>query len=179
MFRHLVISLLAMAHVACSRYLMYLTGCVISKHLPPRKLYLGTSRQHNVVPEQNLVTDITHVALAFMNSEMFNQVEPHSWPLFTTVDSVRSKFSPGTAIMVAIGGWGDTEGFPNAAATVTSRKRFAQNVKAMIEYTGADGMPIELFPRSSLLIQSGVDIDWEYPGLVTFYVRGFPSATRI
>lgn len=143
-------------------------------------VYLGTSRQHYVVPEeQHLVADITHVALAFMNSEMFNQIEPHSWPLFTTVDSARSKFSPGTAIMVAIGGWGDTKGFPHAAATVTSRKRFAQNVKAMIECTGADGMPIKLLPRSSLLIRLGVDIDWEYPGLVTVYVRGFPSATRI
>ena len=104
-----------------------------------------------------------------MNSETFNQDEPHSWPLFTTVDSTRSKFSPDTAIMIAIGGWGDTEGFSNAAATATCRKQFARNVKAMVEYTGADGKPMPMFLTFRLLIHSGVDIDWEYPGLVTHH----------
>lgn len=50
--------------------------------------------------------------------------------------------------MVAIGGWGDTAGFNIAAATDTTRKLFAHNVKIMVDVTGADG----------------VDIDWEYPG---------------
>lgn len=41
--------------------------------------------------------------------------------------------------MVAIGGWGDTAGFDIAAATDTTRKLFAHNVKVMIDATGADG----------------------------------------
>jgi GH18 family chitinase len=41
--------------------------------------------------------------------------------------------------MIAIGGWGDTEGFSKAAATVSSRKLFAKNVKAMVDRTRADG----------------------------------------
>ena len=41
--------------------------------------------------------------------------------------------------MVAIGGWGDTAGFEVAAATATSRKLFAHNVKLMVDATGADG----------------------------------------
>lgn len=73
-------------------------------------------------------------------------------------------FSRGTAVMIAIGGWGDTEGFSDAAATTTSRKRFARDVKLMIEHTGADGTPITLHLTSNVLIQLGVDIDWEYPG---------------
>ncbi|RDW89354.1 hypothetical protein BP6252_01386 [Coleophoma cylindrospora] len=116
--------------MAKPRYIMYLTG------------------QHDVVPEKPLVSGITHVALAFMRSSTFNDPAPTSWPLFTTVDKVRTQFSNGTAIMVAIGGWGDTEGFSKAAATDSSRQLFAQNVKAMVASSGADG----------------VDIDWEYPG---------------
>ncbi|KAK4943456.1 hypothetical protein LTR10_016947 [Elasticomyces elasticus] len=113
-----------------ARYVMYLTG------------------QHNHVPDLSLVKDITHVILAFMRSEVFNPEDPPEWPLFTTVNDVRAQFTPGTSIMVAIGGWGDTVGFSAAAADESGRKRFAKNVRAMIDATGADG----------------VDIDWEYPG---------------
>lgn len=74
-----------------------------------------------------------------MQSSVFNQANPSSWPLFTTVDTVRSQFAKDTNIMVAIGGWGDTEGFSKAAATEKSRKVFAENVKAMVDSTGADG----------------------------------------
>lgn len=96
-------------------------------------------RQHYVVPDLSLVSDVTHVALAFMRSSIFNVPDGSEWPLFTTVEEVRRQFSNGTAVMVAIGGWGDTTGFSKAAATDSSRKLFARNVKAMIEKTGADG----------------------------------------
>jgi GH18 family chitinase len=105
-------------------------------------------RQHSVVPELTLVENVTHVALAFMRSEIFNEENRTTWPLFTTVDEVRTKFMNGTVVQVAIGGWGNTDGFEQAARTEDSRRLFANNVKAMIDKTGADG----------------VDIDWEYPG---------------
>lgn len=85
-----------------------------------------------------------------MRSSTFNTPDVSEWPLFTTVEAARSQFAKGTAIMVAIGGWGDTIGFSEAAATESSRKLFAQNVKAMVEHTGADGkssMNIFLHPR--------------------------------
>lgn len=74
-----------------------------------------------------------------MQSSIFNQAAPKEFPLFTSIPSVRSQFVEGTSIMVAIGGWGDTEGFSVAAATNESRKLFAKNVKAMVDFTGADG----------------------------------------
>ncbi|CZR59117.1 related to extracellular chitinase [Phialocephala subalpina] len=125
-----IATIVATASTANARYIMYLTG------------------QHNLVPEPSLVKDITHVAIAFMQSSTFNRERPTSWPFFTSVEDVRSRFAPGTAIMVAIGGWGDTAGFAEAARSDHNRKLFAQNVKAMVDATGADG----------------VDIDWEYPG---------------
>jgi GH18 family chitinase len=74
-----------------------------------------------------------------MRSSTFNKLDVSKWPLFTTVEQVRPKFANGAKIMIAIGGWGDTAGFSLAASTDSSRKRFARNVKAMIEHTGADG----------------------------------------
>jgi GH18 family chitinase len=67
------------------------------------------------------------------------------WPLFTTVEDVGAKFSPRTKIMVAIGGWGDTEGFSVAAASEESRGLFARNVRDMLKDTGADGMYLSLY----------------------------------
>lgn len=87
--------------------------------------------------------------MAFMPSGIFNEKDPDlSWPLFLSVDDVRALFRPNTKVMVAIGGWGDTEGFTAAARDEASRQLFAGNVAKMVEATGADG----------------VDIDWEYPG---------------
>lgn len=101
---------------------------------------LTASRQHNVVPESPLVENITEVALAFMRSDTFNNPTQSEWPIFTTIDEVRPKFANGTIIQVAIGGWGDTDGFSAAAKTEESRKLFAKNVRAMLDTTGADGM---------------------------------------
>ena len=92
-----------------------------------------------MVPQQSLLSEVTHVSLAFMQSDHFNQAQPTSWPLFTTVNSTRSKFPSGTTVMVSIGGWGDTAGFSRAAATESGRKLFAMNVKAMVDATEADG----------------------------------------
>lgn len=74
-----------------------------------------------------------------MRPGLFNQHQPASWPLFTTVEKVRSELAPGTKVMVAIGGWGDTEGFSEGARTEEGRKLFAENVGRMVEAVGADG----------------------------------------
>ncbi|KFY08854.1 hypothetical protein V492_05849, partial [Pseudogymnoascus sp. VKM F-4246] len=117
---------------------------------PKPKCLMYLTGQHNIVPDASLVSEITHVALAFMTPAVFNQPDPATatFPFFTTVDAIRSKFAAGTKVMIAIGGWGDTKGFSVGAATDESRNLFAQNIKQMVASTGADG----------------VDIDWEYPG---------------
>jgi GH18 family chitinase len=141
----------AMASTVNARYVMYLTGFVIVDlstvfisfllfWLVSIRCLIKSARQHDVVPKQHLVSDLTHVNLAFMPSSAFNVAEPpSSWSLFTTVEKVRSQFPPSTSVMISIGGWGDTVGFSQAAATETSRKLFAKNVKAMVDATGADG----------------------------------------
>ncbi|KAK2790447.1 hypothetical protein FQN53_009470 [Emmonsiellopsis sp. PD_33] len=121
---------------ADKKYIMYLTG------------------QHPSPPsDPAMVKDITHVALSFLSPGAFNNATANAttadaYGLFTSVDKVRGQFAQGTKVMVAIGGWGDTEGFSVAARNESSRKRWAENVKGMVEGLGVDG----------------VDIDWEYPG---------------
>lgn len=100
------------------------------------------------MPSVDQLEHITHVALAFMSSDVFNtDHEQSSWPLFMAVEDARHHFVSKTKVMVAIGGWGDTQGFSEAALTDASRKKFAKNVARMVKDTGADG----------------IDVDWEYP----------------
>ena len=108
---------------------------------------LMTYRQHNVIPELPLVSRVTHVALAFMRSEIFNVQGQSDWPLFTSVADVRPKFAKGTIVQVAVGGWSNTDGFSQAAKTNESRRLFARNIKAMVDATGADGGCYRLFLR--------------------------------
>ncbi|KEY75212.1 hypothetical protein S7711_07128 [Stachybotrys chartarum IBT 7711] len=128
------------------------------------KLLMYLTGQHPIVPSRDLASSITHVILAFMNSNTFNVDEPpNEFPLFTTVDEVRAQFDSGTKVMVAIGGWGDTLGFETAARNETSRKRWARAVRAMVDATGADG----------------VDLDWEYPGGNRDDYKLIPNSERL
>lgn len=74
-----------------------------------------------------------------MSPGIFNDPLRADWPLFTTVDHVRTQFPRETKVMIAIGGWGDTIGFSVAAVTDATRKVFAENVARMVADTGADG----------------------------------------
>ncbi|KAI1206966.1 glycoside hydrolase family 18 protein [Annulohypoxylon truncatum] len=128
--------------------LLALTAAMASAMAPLRNIMYLTG-QHPIAPDLALSSPITHVAMAFMGPDIFNQEQASStWPLFMSVSEARSKFRPGTKMMVAIGGWGDSAGFDTAARTDENQARFARNIAAMVRDTGADG----------------VDIDWEYPG---------------
>jgi GH18 family chitinase len=100
------------------------------------------SSQHPVTPDVDQLQHVTHAILAFMGSSIFNEPGRSDWPLFgdyKDVSHIRPRFSPGTKIMVAIGGWGDTFGFSAAALNEKSRKDFADNVARMVFATGVDG----------------------------------------
>ncbi|KAJ4246630.1 hypothetical protein NW762_013573 [Fusarium torreyae] len=130
------------------RCIMYLTGHI---------------SQHDIVPPKNELQEISHVIIAFMRSEFFNvDDQPDEYPLFTSISDVWNRVPDHTKVMVAIGGWGDTRGFEEAAKTEFSRKRWARQVAAMLDATGADG----------------VDIDWEYPGGNRDDYKEIPNSER-
>lgn len=58
------------------------------------------SRQHDGVPDKTMISEVGYVALAFMRSSTFNELEQSTWPLFTTVERARKKFVKGTVTMV-------------------------------------------------------------------------------
>lgn len=101
------------------------------------------SRQHDVIPDNvDLLLPITHVALAFMRSDIFLEDNRTEWPIFRSVKSTRDAFldagAPVPTVLVAIGGWGDTS-FSQAAQNDTTRNAFARNIAKMVDATGADG----------------------------------------
>ncbi|KAG6178638.1 hypothetical protein E4U36_006261 [Claviceps purpurea] len=123
---------------------------ILGSDAPDLRCVMYLTGQHtDVPPNASTQQDISHVVLAFMGSDVFNteEAEPE-YPLFTTIGKTRQQFHADVKIMVAIGGWGDSLGFEKACRDEASRKRWCNNVKHMIDTTGADG----------------VDIDWEYPG---------------
>ncbi|KAL2073872.1 hypothetical protein VTL71DRAFT_11198 [Oculimacula yallundae] len=99
------------------------------------------------LPNRTVTAGIDTVIMAFANSSLF--VSPAgTYKPFEPVSTMRSRFDDGTKVMVALGGWGDTDGFTAGAATAESRADFAKNVANMINTLGFDG----------------VDVDWEYAG---------------
>jgi len=60
------------------------------------------------------------------------------------------KENPGFTVLVSVGGWLWSTNFSDIALTAESRKRFIQSVMEFLERYDLDGL----------------DIDWEYPGMV-------------
>ncbi|KLO92308.1 extracellular chitinase [Fusarium fujikuroi] len=143
-------------------FLALVTATAVSQGEPFRCIMYLTG-QHDIVPSKSELQDVSHVILAFMRSETFNvDNKPQDYPLFTSVSDVRKRFPGGTKVMIAIGGWGDTQGFEEAAKNETTRKRWARQVAAMVTVTGADG----------------IDIDWEYPGGNRDDYKQIPNSQR-
>ncbi|KNG80328.1 class V chitinase [Aspergillus nomiae NRRL 13137] len=93
--------------------------------------------------------------MAFANSSIFNSDSSPKFEPFEPVEAMRKRFVPDIKVMVAIGGWGDTNGFSEGAKDDGSRARYAKNVATMIDNLGIDGVDTESW---------ALDIDWEYPG---------------
>lgn len=95
-----------------------------------------------------MTAGITHVITAFANSSLFTTDPVGTYTPFMDLTDVRALFDNGTKLCIAIGGWGDTEGFRAGAASEESRALYAQNIAATLDTHGFDC----------------VDMDWEYPG---------------
>ncbi|KAL5049930.1 hypothetical protein BDW71DRAFT_216818 [Aspergillus fruticulosus] len=131
MLRHAALALAALQCVAGLRFAMYIDEWHV-----------------NGLPGSNQTQGITHAIMAFAKSTDFTADSAPVFKPFEPVSTFRSRFSPDTKVMIAIGGWGDSAGFSAGAKDEASRERYAKNVASMLDGTGFDG----------------VDIDWEYPG---------------
>lgn len=55
------------------------------------------------------------------------------------ISTIRTEFK-NAKVMIAVGGWGDTIGFSQAAKDDASIQKFANDIKTMLTTTGADGV---------------------------------------
>ena len=85
---------------------------------------------------------------AFANSSLFLAEAQESYVPFMPLAEVRAMFDNSTKVCMAIGGWGDTDGFSKGSATNATRAVYARKVAQTMTDLGYDC----------------VDVDWEYPG---------------
>jgi len=57
----------------------------------------------------------------------------------TPISTWRSEY-PNAKIMIAVGGWGDTIGFSQAAKDDAAIQKFGSDIQSMLTTTGADGV---------------------------------------
>lgn len=102
---------------------------------------LTISRWHKTnLPSSDKTQDIDYAVMGFAKTTIFNSNSAPSFTPFEPVDDMRKRFSPDTKLMIAIGGWGDSEGFSAGAKDETTRKQYAKNVAAMLDANGFDGV---------------------------------------
>ncbi|PGH34206.1 chitinase [[Emmonsia] crescens] len=100
------------------------------------------------LPGKEKTVGIDCAIMAFANSSLFVESPAGEYTPFAPISEIRGRFTNGTKLLIAIGGWGDTKGFSEGVKDDVSRKKYAKNVADMVNKHGFDG----------------VDIDWEYPG---------------
>lgn len=54
------------------------------------------------------------------------------------LDEVRAMFDEGTKVCMAIGGWGDTDGFSKGAKNCTTQTLYAKSIAATLDRLGYD-----------------------------------------
>lgn len=142
MLKRLALGLLAAQSVASFRFAMYIDEYVCSENVRSSYLSDRVSRYHTTdLPGTEKTQGIDHAIMAFAPSDIFNKDSPpSSWQPFESPDTMRKRFSPDTKLMIAIGGWGDTQGFSDGAKDDTTRERFAKNVASLLDTHGFDGV---------------------------------------
>ncbi|MBN2411699.1 T9SS type A sorting domain-containing protein [candidate division KSB1 bacterium] len=97
-------------------------------------------------PAENInVDNLTHVLHSFVRPESDGSLNYDSGFIYPQLNSFVS--AAGKKIMVALGGWGGSDGFPAMAVNSQSRDNFVNNItKFCIEHN-----------------YDGIDIDWEHP----------------
>ncbi|KAK7749568.1 hypothetical protein SLS53_000144 [Cytospora paraplurivora] len=126
----------------------------------PRYAVYFDQYHRDILPDKAMTAGITHVITAFANSSLFTTEPVGNYTPFLEIPTVRALFDNGTKVCLAIGGWGDTEGFRAGAAAKETRDLYARNVAATLDQHGFDC----------------VDVDWEYPGGNGYDFRQVPNS---
>lgn len=102
-------------------------------------------------PQEIAAGKLTRINYAFANLKKGRVVAgfAHDRENLRTLTAMKKQF-PHLQVLISVGGWTWSGGFSDAALSVASRRRFINSAVQFIRDNGLDG----------------IDIDWEYPGLV-------------
>lgn len=110
-----------------------------------------------------MTAGITHVITAFANSSLFTTDPVGEYTPFMNLTDIRAMFDNGTKVCMAIGGWGDAEGFRAGLASEESRTLYAKNIATTLDNLGYDC----------------IDIDYEYPGGNGYDYKQIPNSDLV
>ena len=95
---------------------------------------------------------LSHINYAFVDIK-----DNRAWLHFEATDTINLRklselknINPQLKILISIGGWTWSKNFSDAVLTDTSRQNFATSAVAIVSKYNLDG----------------IDIDWEYPGMI-------------
>ncbi|WP_253298212.1 glycosyl hydrolase family 18 protein [Paenibacillus sp. MSJ-34] len=89
---------------------------------------------------------LTHIFHAFSSVNNSGQIIPGNVNNMNQLTSLKTSY-PHLKVLVSVGGWGNTGGFPTVASTDANRTAFANNAVSFMRTYRLDGL----------------DLDWEYP----------------
>ena len=108
-------------------------------------------KDHVIQPGEIAANKLTRINYAFANVRDGQVVEGFSSDAKNYAALVALKQeNPSLTVLASVGGWLWSGNFSDAALTKESRSRFAESAVAFIRRYGLDGL----------------DVDWEYPGMV-------------
>ncbi len=104
----------------------------------------------STLPPQNIkFENLTHIVHAFAWPESSGEISLYSGMLNPALNN--AVHNAGKKILLAFGGWGQSDGFAPMAADSIARANFIDNVVVMISDNDYDG----------------IDLDWEFPANIT------------
>ena len=121
------------------------------KALPPQIIAYIFPRNRALQPAEIAAKQLTRVNYAFANIQDGRIVtgSPVDEANFATLVSLKQQ-NPTLGILVSVGGWLWSGNFSDMALTKESRSRFIESVVEFVDHYKLDGL----------------DIDWEYPGMI-------------
>ena len=139
----------------CLALVLAATVILIAMRKPVRRpVVIGYVTGYGGLVNPNTIDakQLTHINYAFVNvkdnrAQLDN--EKRDSANFARLNTLKQK-NPDLQILISIGGWSWSENFSYAVLTEQLRKDFAKSAVAIIRKYQLDG----------------VDIDWEYPGIV-------------
>ena len=133
------------------------------KALPPQIIAYIFRRNRALQPAEIAAKQLTRVNYAFANIQDGRIVtgSPADEANFATLVSLKQQ-NPTLGVLVSVGGWLWSGNFSDMALTKESRSRFIESVVEFVDHYKLDGL----------------DIDWEYPGMIGAGNRFRPEDKR-